>query len=358
MDHQSYISCEKCFFRLIPKEKWYTKCYRCAHQRFNDSWNSDLKVMDREGKTIYVHKERLQTSPFFSNFFDDTLVDTTDQIIEVESISDAELLLKCFYGHKLQLSDLEDLIGTDGNLWIERFLRFAGLAIMWEMNFYVMREISRYLEKYVTSMLREANDISYIGIISRMFNHNFSDKMITLLVDLLNRDLTVSFDFNVLSYKWFGPLIDVKHLVKMLDVCIGTIPKRMKRMVSDHFEKGGHYIFSDNSYYCKNFQIILGSLNGTKLTQNNIFVLSEHVLTYYKRELAATVVSYSAGLIMDYSGKIPSGSYSDSEGITTIKPIQTFMRDDLLVINDMLLKLPSSNSIDQYTPEQEYQIKF
>lgn len=205
MSHTLFIECKQCSHRFFPKRHWYTICERCGYAsqnnqhplnirtiqyepqsynidtmieptqpavsrpQFNNKETSDCKIIDSEGNVLYVHKSVLNVSQFFSNFFDDVLVESEDPSIEVESIEMAEILIRSLYSEDIKVKDLSDLIGTDS---IEKFIDLAKLAIMWEMPIKVQGVIFIYLCVYLETMLRRANDILYANLIYQLYQNN------------------------------------------------------------------------------------------------------------------------------------------------------------------------------------------
>ena len=106
-------------------------------------------------KLVQLNKKgELVSNSFFKDFIESDVFDPenpTETALPVDSIRDAEFLIKTFYGQKISYADIHGHV-TIANIatFVQNFMSLARLAMLWDMSDDVLRPIIIYLRCHLS----------------------------------------------------------------------------------------------------------------------------------------------------------------------------------------------------------------
>ena len=135
---------------------------------YNNASRSDFQIGSNDGsKTIYLHKEKMNTD-FFKNFFDDHNQVNTLLLVETDRIDIAEQLAVTFYGMSLQI---ENASFQNEEEYCASIYKMAELIHLWEMPASITKKFIKCISNNLEMILNKKSDINYLNRIFKDQEH-------------------------------------------------------------------------------------------------------------------------------------------------------------------------------------------
>ena len=329
--------------------------------KIDDVETAKIQVIDKNGNTIRMHREKL-TSPFWQNFFEDNPVN--EIYLELDSIETVKPLLNYFYINRIDMIDIHQAVAGS----LARFLDFVKYILMWEIG--EVKLICTYLFTHLESMLPQGNEYM-ANEIANLFrkswiefrvcnDHTGKEETITFsrIVRILakhvnGQDLT---DPQVLTWNWYLPYLNnIPYIQLMITkgefdyLNSNKVPDDILRLIINHFEK-----------FNKSTNITAGQLHKIYGSRNcTINIGSPAPLQYDKDHIL--VIKSVQPLIIDYYrrvAKVVGRSHKYHSMI--LKVDHRFLATDRLALNGQQVSIKSiwyyDETCDKCLPEYEYSI--